>query len=213
MLDGSCHCGAVSWRFDGMPESATACNCTVCRRYGVLWIYDYEGERIRCPAPHSAYVRGTASSSTSARPAAASLLAVAPADGKGAPHRREPAAGRARAGRPPADRPLRRARHLRRPAARRALRSRPLVLVRCRRRRRRSDFRMSAAPAAAWRRRSRRVAIRPRCAASLSRRSTSTSRLGTTRVGDGDAFGPRSRVAPASAVRVSLPGQRPTGDG
>jgi hypothetical protein len=27
-----------------MPESATACNCTACRRNGVLWAYDYEGE-------------------------------------------------------------------------------------------------------------------------------------------------------------------------
>ncbi|WP_439898055.1 GFA family protein [Aquabacterium humicola] len=36
MLRGSCHCGAVQWRFDGEPESATACNCTVCRRCGTL---------------------------------------------------------------------------------------------------------------------------------------------------------------------------------
>ena len=47
MLEGSCHCGNVRWSFDGTPESATACNCTVCRRYGVLWAYDYEDERIR----------------------------------------------------------------------------------------------------------------------------------------------------------------------
>jgi len=45
MIEGSCHCGVVRWHFDGMPESATTCNCTVCRRYGVLWIYDFEGER------------------------------------------------------------------------------------------------------------------------------------------------------------------------
>ena len=47
MLEGSCHCGNVRRSFDGTPESATACNCTVCRRYGVLWAYDYEDERIR----------------------------------------------------------------------------------------------------------------------------------------------------------------------
>ena len=35
MLHGSCHCGAVNWRFEAMPQSATACNCTICRRYGV----------------------------------------------------------------------------------------------------------------------------------------------------------------------------------
>src|SRR5262249_39749528 len=44
MIEGSCHCGAVRWTFEGVPESATACNCTACRRYGVLWAYDYEGE-------------------------------------------------------------------------------------------------------------------------------------------------------------------------
>ena len=47
MIEGSCHCGAVRWTFDGMPDSVTACNCTLCRRYGVLWIYDFEGERIK----------------------------------------------------------------------------------------------------------------------------------------------------------------------
>ena len=60
MIHGSCHCQAVQWRFEGMPESATACNCTVCRRYGVLWIYDYEGERIHVTGPTKAYIRGEA---------------------------------------------------------------------------------------------------------------------------------------------------------
>lgn len=55
MLTGTCHCGAVRWSFDGIPESATACNCSVCRRYGVLWIYDYEGERIEVSGPTSVY--------------------------------------------------------------------------------------------------------------------------------------------------------------
>ena len=40
-----------------MPESVTACNCTLCRRYGVLWIYDYEGERIKISSPSVAYMR------------------------------------------------------------------------------------------------------------------------------------------------------------
>ncbi len=58
MIQGSCLCGAVEWRFDGLPESATACNCTACRRYGVLWAYDYEGEGIRVSGPTTAYARG-----------------------------------------------------------------------------------------------------------------------------------------------------------
>jgi hypothetical protein len=60
MLEGACHCGALRWRFDGMPESATACNCTVCRRYGALWAYDFEGERIAVTGPSRAYIRGEA---------------------------------------------------------------------------------------------------------------------------------------------------------
>ncbi|MGH8188692.1 MAG: GFA family protein [Steroidobacteraceae bacterium] len=58
MIQGSCHCGAVQWRFDGVPEGATVCNCTVCRRYGTLWAYDFEGEAITVSGPTQAYVRG-----------------------------------------------------------------------------------------------------------------------------------------------------------
>lgn len=61
MIEGSCHCGSVRWRFDGMPEAATACNCTLCRRYGVLWAYDYEGERIHVSGSVARYAWGKAS--------------------------------------------------------------------------------------------------------------------------------------------------------
>lgn len=60
MLLGSCHCGSVKWQFEGVPESATACNCTACRRYGVLWAYDFEDEGIKVSGPTTAYVRGKA---------------------------------------------------------------------------------------------------------------------------------------------------------
>jgi hypothetical protein len=60
MLKGSCHCGAVHWELDALPESVTACNCTVCRRYGVLWAYDYENEGIRVFGHTKSYVRGRA---------------------------------------------------------------------------------------------------------------------------------------------------------
>ena len=60
MIHGSCHCGAVTWQFDQVPDSATACNCTVCRRYGVLWAYDYEGEGIQVAGPSKAHIRGKA---------------------------------------------------------------------------------------------------------------------------------------------------------
>ena len=58
MIEGSCHCGAVRWRFEGTPESATACNCTVCRRYGVLWAYDFEDEQIHVSGPTNLYAWG-----------------------------------------------------------------------------------------------------------------------------------------------------------
>lgn len=58
MIDGACHCGAVQWWFEGLPDSATACNCTVCRRYGVLWAYGYENEGIHVSGITQAYMRG-----------------------------------------------------------------------------------------------------------------------------------------------------------
>jgi hypothetical protein len=60
VIHGSCHCGAVKWQFKEVPEGATACNCTVCRRYGVLWAYDFEGEGIDVSGPTKVYVRGKA---------------------------------------------------------------------------------------------------------------------------------------------------------
>jgi hypothetical protein len=37
--------------------SITACSCTLCRRYGALWAYDYENERIRVHGPVASYTR------------------------------------------------------------------------------------------------------------------------------------------------------------
>jgi len=60
MILGSCHCGRVKWQYEGDPDRATACNCTVCRRYGVLWAYDYDGEGIKTSGETRPYVRGEA---------------------------------------------------------------------------------------------------------------------------------------------------------
>lgn len=57
-MRGQCHCGAVQWWCDIKPASATACNCTLCRRYGALWAYDYQDEGIRVSGPSSVYIRG-----------------------------------------------------------------------------------------------------------------------------------------------------------
>jgi hypothetical protein len=59
MIEGSCLCGGVRWHFDGVPASATACNCTACRRYAVLWAYDYEGERMTVSGVTQAFIRGS----------------------------------------------------------------------------------------------------------------------------------------------------------
>ena len=56
-LTGACHCGSAHWTLEGDPGPATACNCTLCRRYGALWAYDYEDERIRVSGPSLTYTR------------------------------------------------------------------------------------------------------------------------------------------------------------
>lgn len=60
MIEGACHCGSVRWRYTAPLESATACNCTACRRYGVLWAYDHVDEGITVSGETTAYVRGRA---------------------------------------------------------------------------------------------------------------------------------------------------------
>jgi len=59
MLTGTCHCGVLRWRFKGDPDSATACNCTICRRYGALWRYGWEGEVVTTDGPSAVYARDT----------------------------------------------------------------------------------------------------------------------------------------------------------
>ena len=39
MIEASCHCGHVKLRVTESPETVTECNCSICRRYGVLWAY------------------------------------------------------------------------------------------------------------------------------------------------------------------------------
>lgn len=46
MIESSCHCGAVRLVIASAPETVTDCNCSICRRYGVLWAY-YAAEDVR----------------------------------------------------------------------------------------------------------------------------------------------------------------------
>lgn len=55
---GHCHCESVKWVYPKKLESVTACNCTLCRRYGALWAYGYLDEGITVSGPTQTYERG-----------------------------------------------------------------------------------------------------------------------------------------------------------
>ena len=57
MIKGSCLCGAVKWNYLTPIESATACNCTACRRYGTLWAYGYLDNEIKIEGDTKGYKR------------------------------------------------------------------------------------------------------------------------------------------------------------
>lgn len=46
MIETSCHCGRVKIELPEAPETVTDCNCSICRRYGVLWAY-YSPRQVR----------------------------------------------------------------------------------------------------------------------------------------------------------------------
>jgi hypothetical protein len=56
-MQGTCHCGRVTWTLAAPPLSVTACNCTICRRYGVLWAYGHIGHDIEVAGDTTAYRR------------------------------------------------------------------------------------------------------------------------------------------------------------
>jgi hypothetical protein len=56
MIEASCHCGSIRIALPRRPRTLTLCNCSICRRYGVLWAYFNAGD-IR--------IRGTRRSSSS----------------------------------------------------------------------------------------------------------------------------------------------------
>jgi hypothetical protein len=69
MLEGRCHCGQVGWRFDGVPDHATACNCSMCHRRGALWGYGHEGVDVHVDGETAIYVWGDGSLGTHFCPA------------------------------------------------------------------------------------------------------------------------------------------------
>jgi hypothetical protein len=62
MIEASCHCGAVSLTLAEAPLTVTDCNCSICRRLGVLWAY-YPPDQVAisaAPEATAAYVWGDA---------------------------------------------------------------------------------------------------------------------------------------------------------
>ena len=53
MLTATCHCGAVRIEVPARPTRLTDCNCSICRRYGVLWAY-YPATEVRVIAAEGA---------------------------------------------------------------------------------------------------------------------------------------------------------------
>lgn len=47
ILQGSCHCGAVTLALPNIPTRATECNCSLCRRLGAIWgMFDWTSVRV-----------------------------------------------------------------------------------------------------------------------------------------------------------------------
>ena len=42
MIRAGCHCGAVRITMEPAPAWVLDCNCSICRRYGVLWAYGWD---------------------------------------------------------------------------------------------------------------------------------------------------------------------------
>ena len=53
MLESTCHCGAVRLEIDGVLDTLTDCNCSICRRYGTLWAY-FSPARVTISPPSGA---------------------------------------------------------------------------------------------------------------------------------------------------------------
>jgi hypothetical protein len=50
MIEATCHCGAITLTIADAPTELTDCNCSICRRYGVLWAY-YSPTRVQITVP------------------------------------------------------------------------------------------------------------------------------------------------------------------
>lgn len=60
MIEGKCHCGAITWQARFEPQNLVACTCSLCHRYGALWAHGTEESvSVRGAAPDlRGYVHG-----------------------------------------------------------------------------------------------------------------------------------------------------------
>ena len=56
-MEGHCHCKLVNWVYSLQLDSVTACNCTLCSRYGALWAYGFLDEGVIVSGTTSTYSR------------------------------------------------------------------------------------------------------------------------------------------------------------
>ncbi|MBY6185765.1 aldehyde-activating protein [Marinobacter hydrocarbonoclasticus] len=45
-MELSCHCGNITVSAEPLPGEVASCNCSICRRYAVLWAY-YRPDQVR----------------------------------------------------------------------------------------------------------------------------------------------------------------------
>jgi hypothetical protein len=55
-VTGSCHCGAVTLNVERKPEYLNDCNCSFCRKLGVLWGY-FETDEVTVVGETAVYTR------------------------------------------------------------------------------------------------------------------------------------------------------------
>lgn len=58
MIEGACLCGRAGWILRGEPQNVTVCNCSACRRYGVIWAYGWLDHEITVTGETVEYLRG-----------------------------------------------------------------------------------------------------------------------------------------------------------
>ena len=56
MLQGGCFCGRIRYEVAGHPFHEANCHCSICRRSGALWGYDFENEKLTVSGPTQVYM-------------------------------------------------------------------------------------------------------------------------------------------------------------